>query len=75
MTCDARGYPGITVLIKAGIFRTRVIIRRNKYLIQFNPAVCYVNIILRNARYEQLTLAASKELVIKILSKLVDLVQ
>lgn len=33
-----------------------------------------MNIILRNARYKQLTLAASKELVIKILSKLVDLV-
>ena len=75
MTCNAKGYPGVTVLIKAGIFRTHVIIRWNKYLLQFNTAVCCVNIILRNARYKQLTLAASKELVIKILSKLVDLVQ
>lgn len=75
MTCNARGYPGFTVLIKAGIFHTHVIIHGNKYLIQFNPAVCYVKFVLRNSRYIQLTLAVSKELVIKVLSKLVDLVQ
>lgn len=74
MTCNARGYPGFTVLIKAGIYRTHVIIGINKYLIQFNPAASYVNTIVINSHYKQLKLVASKEPVIKILSKLVDLV-